>query len=1117
MEPSLVFERQPSEGCSKHPGESIQTYCNTCNELLCSRCLMRGHDNHKISSYSDYLMHRLKQAEKHLHRLASIEQRAENLKSRLCSYGNEFEKCYGDSLKTLNNFEKVRVGMEAWKENVTAELERKKTIQLQRIDEVIDSNGDLEGLIIKLPKVAFHKLFKETLPLKVKELTPNSVIALKNTYYHVRRYNSSHYDRSSIASSQSAFLTITSLCESSRSTSSCTDRDEDSDSMSSYFTALDGPHRLESKFKDVPLEETESYETIGFNTNELLLQPGHGVDKYACDDHTLSSSHFVSQTSQVAIGHPNHQEKKDSSIQTQSSSINPQQFDSHEDTSPPLSSGHPTQQERKLSSLQFQSLSSNPQQWEDHKDIPPPLPSGHPNQQERKLSSLQFQSLSSNPQQWEDHKDIPPPLPSGHPNQQERKFSSLQSQSHGSKDSTRQQRPFPLYVNIESNPLTMRSLESQSLSSDQQQWEGPKNIPPPLPSGHPDWQERKLSSLQSQSHGSKDSTRQQQPFPSYVNIESNPLTMRSLESQSLSSDQQQCEDPKNIPPPLPSGHPNQQERKLSSLQSQSLSSNPQQWEDHKDIPPPLPSGHPNQQERKFSSLQSQSHGSKDSTRQKRPFPLYETRDKKFTPLRIRSNSAYSHSHYFRMEHSPPLQRGHHPIQKTKSAPFFSKPSSSIIPAVSPIKEQLPSSPGPYLLPYPSTSGSIESRMLNTCDKDIVPLHCDYDTLESVSQAAHMKSDLSLEEPENISTNEVVYDNPLTLTASQNTNQASQPTPYQPLYTANKVQPYHPLNVTSQFSATAMTSTMDTYASHLINDTQCKETIIRPSNIIVNSCLAENSGEYVSLYDVCVYPDGSMVFSDPKNLCLRILLGTTESSKRITKRFKNNIHGQPQAIAYDKFDQRILVASDDCLTQVEYSEELKKFKSRKLIKGFTPLSITCTMTGGSSSLYVTVWPKLGEPCIHHLDHNGQFLSKLLSSDVTKKPQGIDYKKGYLVVSTLDDGCLIKISPSGNPLWESNVDARTPGILQQPFGVAILPNEYIAVTECSAHRVSVFSKDGKLVLRFGELGSDPGKFKTPQGIAVRLNKELLVIDSGNDRIQIFLLDSLELPQSLCVEFD
>ena len=976
METSLMFERQPSEGCSKHPGESIQTYCNTCNELLCSRCLMRGHDNnHKISSYSDYLMRRLRQAEKHLHRLSGIKQRAENLKSRLCSYGNEFEKCYGDSLKTLNNFEKVQVGMKAWKENVTAELERKKTVQLQQIDKVIDSNGDLEGLVIKLPEVSIHKLFKETLPLKVKELTPNSVIALKNTYYHVRRYNSSHYSRSSIASSQSDILTISSLCESSRCTSSCTDHDEDSDSMSSYVTALDGPHRLESKFKDVrcnSLEETESYETfVGSNTNELLVQPGHSVDECTYDDHTLSSPHFVSQTTQ---------------------------FDH--------------------SFLQSQSLSSDQQQWEDPKNIPPPLPSGHPNQQERKLSSLQSQSLSSNPQQWEDHKDIPPPLPSGHPNQQERKLSSLQF---------------------------------QSLSSNPQQWE----------------------------------------------------------------------DPKNIPPPLPSGHPNQQERKLSSLQFQSLSSNPQQWEDPKNIPPPLPSGHPNQQEGELSSLQSQSHVSKDSTRQQQPFPLYiniQAKDKESIPSRIRSKSEYSHLDYFRMEHPPPLQGGHHPIQKTKSAPFFSRLSSSITPAVSPIQEQLPSSPGPYLLPYPSTSDKTESRKLNATnasDKDIVPPHCDYESLENAAQATHMKSNLSLEEPEYISSNEVVYDDPLTLIASQSTNQASQPTPYQPLYPASKVQPYHPLNVTSQLSGTAMTSTMDTNASHLLNDTECKETIIRPSNIIVNSCLAENPGEYVSLYDVCVNQDGSMIFSDPQNLCLRILLGTTESSKRMTKRFKNNIHGQPQAIAYDKLDRRILVASDDCLTQVEYSEKLKKFKSKKLINGFTPLSITCTMTGGSSSLYVTVWPKVGEPCIHHLDHIGHFQSKLHSSDIAKKPRGIDYKTSYLVISTLEDGCLIKISPSGNPLWESNVDARTPGILQQPFGVAILPNEYIAVTECSAHRVSVFSKDGKLVLRFGELGSDPGKFKTPQGIAVRLNKELIVVDSGNDRIQIFSLDSLELPQSLHVE--
>ena len=76
----------------------------------------------------------------------------------------------------------------------------------------------------------------------------------------------------------------------------------------------------------------------------------------------------------------------------------------------------------------------------------------------------------------------------------------------------------------------------------------------------------------------------------------------------------------------------------------------------------------------------------------------------------------------------------------------------------------------------------------------------------------------------------------------------------------------------------------------------------------------------------------------------------------------------------------------------------------------------------------------------------------------------------------------------------------------FGVAILPNDYIAVTETSAHHVSIFSDTGKLMKRFGGLGSEPGMFNSPLGIAVRLFKELVIVDSGNKRIQIFTLDSL-----------
>ena len=103
----------------------------------------------------------------------------------------------------------------------------------------------------------------------------------------------------------------------------------------------------------------------------------------------------------------------------------------------------------------------------------------------------------------------------------------------------------------------------------------------------------------------------------------------------------------------------------------------------------------------------------------------------------------------------------------------------------------------------------------------------------------------------------------------------------------------------------------------------------------------------------------------------------------------------------------------------------------------------------------------------------------------------------------------MNPDGHSLWDNkSTDARKNGVLKQPFGTAILPNECIAVTETGSHCVAIFSKEGRLLFRFGGKGSDQGQFLGPKGIAVRLSKELVVVDSGNHRIQIFSLDSLQL---------
>ena len=297
------------------------------------------------------------------------------------------------------------------------------------------------------------------------------------------------------------------------------------------------------------------------------------------------------------------------------------------------------------------------------------------------------------------------------------------------------------------------------------------------------------------------------------------------------------------------------------------------------------------------------------------------------------------------------------------------------------------------------------------------------------------------------------------------------------------------------------------------DVEIDDTVIDsycPSYIFTNSCFAESPGESVSLQGVCVNPLGCMIFSDPKNNCIRILMSTNETSKRITKRLKDG--QQPQAITYDSSNQRIIFAADGGLNQVEFGDgKLKRLKVKPFMKGISPTSLSCTTAtykGQHVFIYSTILPKEKEGVIQCFDENGHFYKELVAPEVAKMPCGIDHMKGYLVIATLQDGCLTKITPNGQPLWSNEVDARKPGILQEPFGVVILPNEYIAVTESNAHRVSIFSSEGNLVLRFGGYGSEPGKFNTPRGIAVRLFDELVIVDSGNNRIQIFPLNSLRL---------
>ena len=293
-------------------------------------------------------------------------------------------------------------------------------------------------------------------------------------------------------------------------------------------------------------------------------------------------------------------------------------------------------------------------------------------------------------------------------------------------------------------------------------------------------------------------------------------------------------------------------------------------------------------------------------------------------------------------------------------------------------------------------------------------------------------------------------------------------------------------------------------------------IIPPSNVIVGGRFAEAVNETVTFDDICTNAQGHMIISDAENFCLRLAEGIDVNSKKATLRFRDN--GRPNALGYNHMHNTILVSTETkssvCNLNVVNIKGDFKFSVSILRRNINvlPLAITsasCDHIKGTICSYATVWPIANECSIHCLDCSGNFRGMVECRHIGTRPFGLDYRNDYLIISDLKDGCLVKMKPDGHLLWDNkSTDARKRGVLKQPFGIAILPNECIAVTETGSHCVAIFSKEGQLLFRFGSKGSDQGQFLGPKGIAVRLSKELVVVDSGNHRIQIFSLDSLQL---------
>ncbi len=116
---------------------------------------------------------------------------------------------------------------------------------------------------------------------------------------------------------------------------------------------------------------------------------------------------------------------------------------------------------------------------------------------------------------------------------------------------------------------------------------------------------------------------------------------------------------------------------------------------------------------------------------------------------------------------------------------------------------------------------------------------------------------------------------------------------------------------------------------------------------------------------------------------------------------------------------------------------------------------------------------------------------------QRPQALVWRQGKIYVADAVNGRIQVFSDAGafeGILAPPGGDLR----LDLPYDIVVGPDGCLWTIEYGPARVSRIGFDGRLLGRFGGLGSDPGQFKTPWGLAVDSKGRVRVADTGNRRI-------------------
>lgn len=278
-------------------------------------------------------------------------------------------------------------------------------------------------------------------------------------------------------------------------------------------------------------------------------------------------------------------------------------------------------------------------------------------------------------------------------------------------------------------------------------------------------------------------------------------------------------------------------------------------------------------------------------------------------------------------------------------------------------------------------------------------------------------------------------------------------------------------------------------------------------------LAGSRKESVHPCGICIIANDSIIVSDIKNHCLRMIASSGKFIDKIGAEGKGSgLFEEPCGMCLDSKGNIMVTQRQN--PRIQRFTPAGKFVSKfgqKSLRGTNLSEPWSVCVANSGEIYVSDWDK---SCIHIFQDSGRYLctlgSKIKGSVGVKEsllfPGGITCDShGRILVTDRGNHCVWLFQSDGSIVMRFGSKGHAPGDLYYPYGIAVTPEGTIVVSESGNHRISVFSPSGKFQHCFGQHGGQPGFFDHPRNIAFTSVGDLVVVDETNERLQVFRLPS------------